>query len=157
MIYAWSALEVISFLLILSLTGVTIGKNQVSRGILNPALLAWVISQGLLMFACLFTLVSLLCWRVIVLMLQTGAQKNLNITPTWRGGWAMVRPSRTSSVTSTSQVKPVQPVSKTHLKDSRLKQETLLPSKTTKSAGGSNQVQNLPATSLWYSIFIIIG
>lgn len=41
-----------------------------------------------------------------------------------RGAWGMVGSSKTSSVMSTSHTKPVQPIAKSGLKDSRLKQET---------------------------------
>jgi hypothetical protein len=59
----------IAILLMLTHIGVMFGKDLAFKGFVNPSLYAWVNSLGLLMFACLFTLVSMLVWQVIYLML----------------------------------------------------------------------------------------
>ena len=60
----------IAILLMLTHISVIIGKDLAFKGFANPALYAWVNSLGLLMFACLFTLVGMLVWQVIYLMLM---------------------------------------------------------------------------------------
>ena len=67
--YEWSALGQISFLLILSGTGVIIGASLMSDNEPNNSMQEWVKLHVSLMFACLCILASLLFLQVIALIL----------------------------------------------------------------------------------------
>ena len=109
------------------------------------------------MFGLVCILVSLLCLRVIIQILQIGAQKNLNITPMSYAGWDTARPSKTLSAMSTYRVETVLPAYGMQSSDSRQKREMYLRSKMTKINGELQTVSNLLTTAHSFSTYTITG